>query len=202
MATNLLRFTPLLLIGASASAIGCHGYSSSYVPPPDGRPRLVWSDDKVVTMMANPIPGKCSSAVDSVVGGSELRTYRSGGTVVNVSGGFYAPVHRVGVVRVHGVAPVPRPVIIGHVGSSSGGIGSLGSGGGGGGGKGVGEAVLLAVVLAIVVLPFVAVGLAAGRPEPEKEVAAAIDRVNAHTDLARTEGSPCDELLVAGEVAQ
>jgi hypothetical protein len=153
-------------------------------------------------MMANPIPSKCTSAVDSVVGGSELRTYRGGGTYVNVSGGFYAPVHRVGVVRVHGVAPVPRPVIIGHVGSSSsGGIGSLG-GGGGGSGKGLGEAVLLAVVLAIVVLPFVAVGLASARPEPEKEVAAAIDRVNAHTDLARSEGSPCDELLVAGEVAQ
>src|SRR5262249_21693224 len=37
MTRNLLRFMPLLLLGASAFVIGCGGYTSHYVPPPDGK---------------------------------------------------------------------------------------------------------------------------------------------------------------------
>ena len=112
------------------------------------------------------------------------------------------PVRTVAIVHVHGPLPVPRPILVPSLG---GGIGSLGGGGGssgGGGGGDLGKAAIVVAVLAISVLPFIALGLATGRPEPEKQVAAAIDQVNAQTDLARTEGSPCDELVVAGEVAQ
>jgi hypothetical protein len=44
---------------------------------------------------------------------------------------------------------------------------------------------------AIIASPIVAWGLAFSRPEPEGEVASAIDRVNAYNDLARSGGNPC-----------
>ena len=122
-----------------------------------------------------------------------------------MSGGYYVPVRT--VVVVHGgvgIVPVPRPILPHFSGGGrSGGIGHIGGGGSGGGGNGdLGKAAIVLVVVAIASLPFIALGLAVGRPEPERNVAAAIDQVNAHTDMARSEGSPCDELVVAGEVAQ
>lgn len=195
---------PLLLPGVAVLA-GCGGYTSSYVPPPDGRPRLVWTDDKPVPMMANAMPQACSDAVGSIANGGSLPVGRrvAGG---HVSGGFYVPVRT--VVVVHGgvgFVPVPHPIVPSFSGggrSGGGSLGGLGSGGGGGGSGDLGKAAIVLVVVAIATLPFIALGLAVGRPEPEGQVAAAIDQVNAHTDLARTEGSPCDELVVAGEVAQ
>lgn len=198
---------PLLLPGIAVLATGCGGYTSSYVPPADGRPRVVWSDDKPVGMMANEVPAQCQASVDNLAGGGNENVGRrvSTGTV---SGGYYVPHH---VIIVHGgpayVPPVPHPVHIGggHGGGSHGGGGFLGGGGGhsGGGGNGdLGKGAIVLVVLAIASLPFIALGLAAGRPEPEAESAAAIDQVNAHTDLARTQGSPCDEVVVAGQVSQ
>lgn len=178
--------------------IGCGGYTSEYVPPPDGRPRLVWQDNKVVPMMANAMPAPCSSEVDALLGGSGSvrvpRSYSGGGT-------YWVPVRTVAVVRVHGPVPLPLPRASFGGSGGVGGIGKLGGGGGGGGGD-LGKAAIVVAVLAISVLPFIALGLAAGTPEPEKEVADAIDRVNAQTDLARMPGSPCDELVVAGGAAQ
>lgn len=179
---------------------GCGGYTSEYVPPPDGRPRLVWQDNKPVPMIANGVPAACSAAVDGLLGGG---SYPVRG---RTRGGYYAPVRTVTVVNVRGpgFVPVPRPVLVPRLPGGGGSIGKIGGGGGSSGGSGgdLGKAAIVVAVLAVAVLPFIALGLATGRPEPEKEVAAAIDHVNAQTDLARTEGSPCDELLVAGEVAQ
>ncbi len=211
MLTKRAPFVPLLLPGFAALVMGCGGYTSSYVPPPDGRPRLVWSDDKPVVMMANPMPPACSDAVSSVAtGGGSVPVggrHVAGG---HISGGFYVPVRT--VVVVHGgvgILPVPRPILPGFSGgghsSGGGGLGGIGGGGGHGGSGGsgdLGKAAIVLVVVAIATLPFIALGLAVGRPEPEAYVATAIDQANAHTDLARTQGSPCDELVVAGEVAQ
>lgn len=206
MGTLRTRYLPLLLPGV-VSLVGCGGYTSSYVPPPDGRPRLVWQDNKPVPMISNPVPEQCSDAVGSLAVGSDLTRY--GGRVTGrVSGGYYVPVRT--VVVVHGgpaIVPVPKPFWPGPSihssggssgGGSTGGIGRLGGGSSGGGGD-LGKAAVVVVVLAIATLPFIALGLAVGRPEPEGEVAVAIDTVNAHTDLARSEGSPCDEMVVAGE---
>jgi hypothetical protein len=192
-----LPFFPLLLPGLAALVVGCGGYTSEYVPPPDGRPRLVWQDNKVVPMISNAVPGQCSAAVDSLAGGGSGVLVRG-----RTRGGYYAPSRTVVVVGGPVFVPVPRPILVPPVpGAKVGGLGSLGGGGGGGGGD-LGKAAVVVAVLAVAVLPFIALGLAAGRPEPESEVAAAIDHANAHTDLARTEGSPCDELIVAGEVGQ
>lgn len=207
MVTHRARFLPLLLPGLATLAMGCGGYTSSYVPPPDGRPRLVWSDDKPVPMMSNPMPEACSEAVGSLAGGSG--SVRVGGRVGGggyVSGGYYIPGRT--IVVVHGgpaFVPVPHPIGLpltggGRGGGGIGGIGRIGGGGGGGSGD-LGKGAVLLVVVAIATLPFIALGLAVGRPEPEEQVAAAIDQVNAQTDLARTEGSPCDEMTVAGEGA-
>lgn len=200
MSTNHLAWFPLLLPGIALLATGCGGYTSEYVPPPDGRPRLVWQDNKVVPMISNPVPAACSDAVDSVENGGAGHVVRG-----RVSGGYYTPVRTVTVVHVGGpIVPIPRPILVPFVPGRGGigGLGSLGGGGGSGGGGDLGKAAIVVAVLAVAVLPFIALGLATGRPEPEKEVAAAIDRVNAQTDLARTEGSPCDELIVAGEISQ
>jgi hypothetical protein len=124
---------------------------------------------------------------------------RGGGGGGSVRGSFWVPVRTVAVVRVNG--PVIAPIRLGGA-FSGGGIGRLGGGGGGGGGGDIGKAAIVVAVIAITVLPFIALGLAAGRPEPEDQVAAAVDQVNAQTDLARVPGSPCDELIVAGGAAQ
>lgn len=190
--------------------MGCGGYTSEYVPPPDGRPRVVWQDNRLVAVQSNPVPAQCASDADSLAFGYSkapeiertVRTYGSGGGGVV----YWVPVHRVTVVHVGGPAlvPVPRPIVpipgVGVSGSGSG-IGKIGGGGGGGGGD-LGKAAIVVAVLAIAVLPFIALGLATGRPERESETAVAIDRVNAQTDLARVPGSACDELMLAGEVQQ
>ncbi len=206
MATTRRLLFPLLLPGFAALVMGCGGYTSTYVPPADGRPRLVWTDNQPIPMMANPMPEACAAAVDGLTDGSG-RVKVSGRRVAggHVSGGFYVPVRT--VVVVHGgvgIVPVPRPIVphFSGGGRGGGGIGHLGGGGGGGSNGDLGKAAIVLVVVAIASLPFIALGLAVGRPEPEGNVAAAIDQVNAHTDLARSEGSPCDELVVAGEVAQ
>lgn len=200
-------FFPLFAPGIAMLVTGCGGYTSSYVPPADGRPRVVWSDDKPVAMMANPMPAQCAAAVDSLAGGGELKVGRV--STGHVSGGYYVPRT---VVVVHGgpgfIPPVPR-MIVPHVsvggggGIKSGGAFSGGGGHSGGGGSGdLGKGAIVLVVVAIASLPFIALGLALGRPEPEAASALAIDQVNAHTDLARTQGSACDEVVVAGQVDQ
>lgn len=192
---------PLLLPGIASLVIGCGGYTSQYVPPPDGRPRLVWQDNKVVAVQANPVPAACAADADALAYGYESAPELQRTVRTRVVGGVYwVPVRTVHVVHVGGPVIVPRPILP-VPGGSVGGIGKLGGGGGGGGGD-LGKAAIAVAVLAIAVLPFIALGLATGRPEPEKEVALAIDRANAQTDLARVPGSPCDELVVASEVSQ
>lgn len=203
MPTIGLHKFALFLPGIAALVAGCGGYTSEYVPPPDGRPRLVWQDNKVVPTMAGAVPAKCSAEVNELTSGGSVPLAGRRGGGGGGGGVYWVPVRTVGVVHVHGpaIVPVPRPILPSFSGGSSGGIGKLGGGGGGGGGD-LGKAAIVVAVLAIAVLPFIALGLATGRPEPEAEVAAAIDHVNAQTDLARVEGSACDELIVAGEAAQ
>ena len=191
-----LRWFPLLLPGIASLVMGCGGYTSEYVPPADGRPRLLWDDNKVVVTQAGAVPAACGAEVNALTGGdTSVRVAARGG---GGGGVYWVPVRTVAVVHVHGpiVAPVPRPFV-----PLGGGIGKLGGGGSGGGGD-LGKAAVVVAVLAIAVLPFIALGLATGRPEPEAEVADAIDRANAQTDLARTPTSACDELVVAGGAAQ
>jgi hypothetical protein len=192
---------PLASITSLAVLSGCGGYQSDYVPLEDGRARAVWRDDRLALEIGGSISPECAAAIGDPSGST--RYVRSG-----PSGNVWVPVYfgpRIVVVR-SGFAPAPRrsayvgshPTIpdlkSGGVGSpsiSGGGSGGGGSSGGGGGGGDLGKAVVVLAVVALVVLPAVALGLALGRPEPEREVATVIDRTNLYNDLSRTPGSPC-----------
>lgn len=206
-----------LVVGALAatSAIlgGCGGYVSEYVPPPDGLPRPVAMGDSVSSVIGTPVPAQCDEEVAKVVGGSaELP---SGPPRVTVWSPTVVVVHAGGPRHVHAPGAIGRPTTVVHshggggsgasvrthgAGSSgrsgSGGLSGLGGGGGSSGGGDLGKAVIVVAVAAVLTLPFISLGLAVGRPEPEKEVAAQIDYVNAQRDLARSVGSPCDAVMV------
>jgi hypothetical protein len=86
-------------------------------------------------------------------------------------------------------------------GGKSGGGGGKSGGGGGGGGGDAGKALAIVAVLVLLVLPLITIGIATSSPEEGPAVAAAIDRVNAYNDLARTAGSPCAPAVIIEEPA-
>lgn len=194
---SLLSLATLAALAALPAITGCRGYTSSYTPLVDGRARPVYRDDKLVMEIGNSISPACEDAI------AEPRSAASSTYVAaNTRVGLWVPVYfgpRIVVVR-RGVAPAPRrPAYVGWR-SASGRSGASpswsGSGGGGGGSSGGGsgidkEAAVILAVIAIVALPAITLGLALGRPEPEKEVADVLDRVNLYNDLVRSPESPC-----------
>ncbi len=195
----------VFVAGAAGILSGCGSYTSDYVAPKDGRARAVWDDDKVVASMPSGDGGRgCSEAIRGLQANpSEYTTYYGGSS----RGVIYyrpwivvrpAPLVIVGSGRVGStggtVSRVPASASVGSSkGGSSGGssLGSGGSSGGGGGGGDMGKAALVLVVVALLTLPIITLGLGFSRPEPEGQVATAIDEVNAYNDLARLPESPC-----------
>lgn len=192
-----------------SSTAACGGYTSEYEPPADGRPRLVWRDDGPVAVMANKMPEECAREVDSLLSTGALpsdagSSTSSGGTGPDVGGGgvrihgptlatghFWTPTHIVALPRLPFV-PVPHPIL------------SFSSGGSGSGkldmkGGDLGEGIVYLLAIAVIALPFITLSLAVSRPEPEASTASEIDYFNAQTDLARVQGSACDEVVVAAE---
>lgn len=158
---------------------GC-SYTSDYVPPKDGRARAIWRDDKAVVAAPAELPD-CATKDQPPEG------YRYD-VPVDGSGYYYAPA-TTGHVHV-GVIVIGRPpLIFPHLpGVDVGGSSSIGSGGSTSGGE---YLVVVLAVGAIVAFPFIAMGLAMGHPEPEEEVAAAFDEVNAYNDQARERLARC-----------
>lgn len=189
-----------------ALSAGCGSYRSDYVPPQDGRARVLWKDDSVVASLPALIPGcaavlfgdKPESPGPSSSGSSGAVFSRQTVIVVpRVRPPFPylsratpqgAPIHR--------VAAKPGPA------RSSGGAGRSGGvtqgGGGGGMGSGSGELMVVLAVITLTTLPVVTIGLALGRPEPEEEVARGIDAVNDYNEAVRTTGWPCGIAVAAG----
>ena len=169
-----------LLCGA-----GCASYASDYRPPNDGRARVVWDDTDALAVLP-PVQSQCLSAVDQAIDAPSSVHFGASAAVVGPHFVFIGP---------------PPPLLHVHVGAHHhAGTTFHGTGGGhvgGDGGKSSGssnaapEAVVALAVLAIIAMPGITIGLAAGRPEPEDEVALAIDRVNAYNDLARYPGTLC-----------
>lgn len=175
--------------------MGCSSYTSDYVPIADGRARVVWRDDKLAMDVAAGASPDCEAALQDPSGSAPYGAAH--GSSVRMSGGFWVPVYygpRIVVVR-HGVPRAPRVALSrvpasATVGAGAGTVKPSGSGGAGGVGD-LKEAIVVTAVLATVALPAIAIGLAAGRPEPEKHTAEVIDQVNAYNDMARTPSSPC-----------
>jgi len=158
---------------------GC-SYTSDYVPPRDGRVRPLWQGDKVVIAAPAELP-ECAS--DEQPPPSYVYVTPLDGHGHYVPPATHTHVH-VGVIIIGrppllpvlpGVPPVPKLS--------------------GDGGKYV--AVILAVG-AIVAFPFIALGLAMGHPEPEEEVAEAIDVVNELKDQSRETMARCATWLERG----
>jgi hypothetical protein len=156
---------------------GC-SYTSDYVPPKDGRARAIWKDDKVVVAAPADLP-------DCAKDEQPPKGYRYD-VPLDEHGYYYPPSSN---THVHvGVIIVGRPPVF-FLPGSGGGIPSLGNLGGGGKGS---EYVFVALAVgAIVAFPFIAMGLALGHPEPEEEVAAGIDEVNAFNDKSRERFARC-----------
>ncbi len=159
---SLAAFLPLLAV----STCGC-SYTSDYRPPNDGRARPLWIDDEVVVSRPTSLP-QCAPPPQAYYQGW-----------VPFAEGYWDPPEERGggaVIAIVGGPPLPLPV-------------SAGGGSGGGGDSLEGLAVVMAA--AIVAFPFVALGLALGQPEPEEEVATAIDAVNTYNDRARYRIAEC-----------
>lgn len=211
----------IFVAGSLGILSGCGSYTSDYVPPKDGRARVVWVDDRAVASLPSEALGPgCSEAVRNMPADpAQYSTYYGGSSGVV----YYRPWIRVRpapliIVSSGGASNAPRsvhrtPAAATVGGSSGGGSGSIsgpggsssgksgGSGGGGGGGGGdLGKAAVVLAVVALLTLPIITLSLGLSRPEPEGDVANAIDDVNAYNDLARLPDSPCT--VVPAEVAQ
>ncbi|MEO7328170.1 MAG: hypothetical protein ABI193_06310 [Minicystis sp.] len=195
MSTAGTRWTMLGAAAALALLSGCGEYTSGYRPPQDARARVLWNGNGVFAAVPQGVvTAECMRAMDEAQERptAYFQGYSGSRGGVRV---FWTPGIYVGppvIVHHHGGgAPFPtRRLATPTSGGSSNSIfgSSGGSGGGGDGGKAI---AVVAAVVVLLALPVVTLGLAAGRPEPEKSVALAIDEVNAYNDLARYPGTPC-----------
>jgi hypothetical protein len=210
----LVRGTALAVLAAFSAA--CGGYTSDYVPPKDGRARVLFHGERAVASLP-PADTGCLRAIQESP--AELPPYlvgRGGGggvTVVYWTPGLHVHASHARVrVQPAGAqrtlaTPVARsvgggsgPVGGGGVKSSGGGGGGVKSSGGSGTGFGLGKGsggssgkdlAVFAAVVVLLTLPVVALVMVASSPESGPDVADAMDRVNAYNDLARSPGSPC-----------
>jgi hypothetical protein len=205
---------------ALAFALAGCSYQSTYVPPPDGRARVIWkSNDAVGMEVAGAGPTELCQQEITGVRDRAAEARRAGRAYeYGPSSGvawvprYYGPP----IIVVQPGLPPPflrpplflprlgRPLPPGHV-SISGNIGVRGSGGGGsggghgGGGHGgggssggdLGALVVVILVIAVSVLPALALGYAASMPESAGTSSSVTDFVNAYNDLSRLPGTPC-----------
>lgn len=208
------------LVVSGLGAGGCASYTSSYVPPEDGRARVVW-DEKTAVESLPELSQECRSRVDGYSSGAVLRELGGSGhwegedaepvvrggrldLVVDSAGGGG---RGGGPVRGGYQAASPK---LGHAGGGhvggghAGGGGHFGGGGGvkgggggghfggggGGGGKGMGYAVIVLIAAAYLITPIASAAWAHDIPEANG-VGHELDRVNALNDLVRSGEPAC-----------
>ena len=158
-----------------ASLTAC-SYTSIYVPPADGRARLVWRDDKATALLPVSPGSACATAIQQSRGfpppdGTDVYFFPRFiilegpisphlGTDARSATGVHGGPHRASAIE-----------------PSSGG--------------GDGKVWVVLAVIATVTLPIVAVILASSTPEDSSETSQAIAAVSAYNSLARTPESPC-----------
>lgn len=195
---------------AAVALTGC-SYRSTYVPPRDGRARLVWTDTGVGPSLRK-YSKECAERIDEVASErisawiepeewepGEPRTDTGSSSNGSVRAGSRWGTHHHGGRGIHG----------GHVGSAGRGAGSVrglgggrglggarlggGRGGGfhlGGGGGGGGKGYVALIVLAYFILPTVSIVWATDRPE-STSTAYDMDTVHAYNDLVRAGDEAC-----------
>jgi hypothetical protein len=178
-------------------AVANCAYTSDYVPPADGRARVIWNHDPVVMMpQADPA---CTNAVGRLTRPKDPKAFalRDDSEQVQVDMPVVIDVAPPPVLIIPGpglgrpVEPVPG---VGHAARPVGaptGSGGFSLGSGNSSGSGADSLLVAGAVVAIATMPIVAIALALSRPENETRSAWAIDFVNGYNDLARWPGSAC-----------
>jgi hypothetical protein len=216
----LMRLSTLLLALAVLAATGC-GYTSQYVPPNDGRARVVWRDGSVAALVPNQSSEACMAAVQQASGTADPRAgdlqIAANGAEVQVA----THVHVVYPIYVEPVPllPPPPPVeVYAHephasvaheaegphraVAANAPSEPSRPAASSRSSSRHASDAsdaaadadyrlFVVGAVVAIVAMPAIAVALAVDEPERPVETAASIDLVNAYNDAAYTSGNPC-----------
>jgi hypothetical protein len=174
----------LLPLAGALTLIGC-GYQSQYIPPADGRARVLWNDDHLVTnLSAFPRTQECYEATWWQRHPAEHRQ-------LSLAPDVWVPVYYGPDIAVitPGVAPIfSRPLLpspslaLARAVTQAPPLPSMHLDK---------ELAAILMVIAIAVLPIVDVTFAALQPESDGRSADAIDEVNAYNDLARSAGNPC-----------
>lgn len=190
---------PLVLLAGCA-----HAYVSDYVPPSDGRARVLWRDGEAVAMLPKTDAACQESAVQAAREPPVPRVCPPQGcgpawvdSAIFFEVGIPAHVHTAPLYRiadlpppVHPSGPVPGPRTHRAMPANARGsktLPSLGSSAA----KESRELLAAAAAVAIATLPIVAIALASAHPEDAPKAAGAVDLANAFNDLARAPGTPC-----------
>ncbi|MGI5862462.1 MAG: hypothetical protein ACOX6T_10460 [Myxococcales bacterium] len=192
--------SPLLALGLAA---GC-GYTSTYVPPDDGRARVVWRDGSAVAL----VPAQSEACWREVqrASGTTQPLVADAAPAASVSHDVHVhlPIwvhvhhrhhhhlhphahlhHAHHAATAHSGAPDSGPhkaVSANAPSDSSSSVRSSNTDL---------RLLIVAATVALVSMPIVAIALALDEPERPVEAAAAADVVNAFNDLARVPGSAC-----------
>lgn len=180
---------------AAMAALTACAYNSDYVPPVDGRARIVAINGTAQALV--PALPSCVEAMESALEAGappvpEPLLAPAPATYVEVALAQPDPGHAPPHLRAHGPPVHPprsvhpsRPVHAARPAarhSAGRAVSSMSENE---------NLAIVAAVMALVTLPAVAVALASAQPGDPSEIADAIDRVNAFNDLSRLPGSPC-----------
>jgi hypothetical protein len=180
---------------AAMAALTACAYNSDYVPPADGRARIVAINGTAQALV--PAQASCVEAMESALEAGALpvpepvlasapATYVEVALVQPHPGhaphlrAHGPPVHSPRSVHPSRPVHAARPAARHSAGRAA--VSSMSENE---------NLAIVAAVMALVTLPAVAVALASAQPGDASEIADAIDRVNAFNDLSRLPGSPC-----------
>lgn len=174
--TNRMRKQLLAVLLLASLVTGCSTYTSEYLPPQDGRARAVWDANRVVVHMPSSLP-RCRHQVVAEVRQKYGRYFPS-----DPQGYYVPPPPRASTSIIIIGSPVraagpPVPLLLASPAGKGGDAGA--------------EVLAVLAVAAILTFPFVAVGLATGKPEKIEKVVSGIDKVNKFNDDARRMNALC-----------
>src|SRR5262245_22611997 len=150
----------ICLFGLALAASGCASYASDYVPPDDGRARVLFRDTKAIASLPA-TDGACLREIEGNPDGPPFRVRRGVGGVAFVYWVPLRPLHPPLVPGGGGARGLAAPRVHGSGGGGrvSGGGSHSGSSGGSSGNGDLGKAAVAIAVLAIAVLPVITLAI-------------------------------------------